>query len=567
MQNEARVFRFNKNIIKQNPSELYGKRYYYPAITANVEPIKGRIIKNSSVIKLETYESYTYKYKDFPIHRPFILDKLLPYFSSEFTWTEIFSISSAGEIIINRKKVISSEFVRFIGNKENSEFISRFHTPQTQFVPDLLFAIPQSIWDEFISNLTYQDVVRNINLSLHRHLWQSYNYAASAGDNDQIRHFRSTAVNKYHFLISNYSIYGYKNDYLGNDSYTSSFYRDFNVCKLFDDIDQGKSPTDILKYRLPYLTPIFLNKFSQYPLWNDIHTIGYKFILPKVINTKNEIDKKKLNEFISVLPCSKTSPRQFSEMISDSRKISSLKYFENEIKSQFFYHARLNFGHFKMKPSDGNDLRDYFFSLSNNLFFPELIRQLLTLPIQQFKNSRVKDGMDIVNGPFLGAASFKLINKISILLTESIYAERLMYLQERWHRNQTVINSKKPLPIFSNAWHALFSQEMIDEVSFICLTTEEELKQEGSMMNHCVGGYTPGCMKGCSHIIKIETLSGERSTLELSISQNNEQIDVVQNKGKNNSKPCAEIIAATQKLIIKLKQNQILLNDKRGKNR
>lgn len=263
----------------------------------------------------------------------------------------------------------------------------------------------------------------------------------------------------------------------------------------------------------------------------------------------------------------KKSPLQFAEMIKCFRHISyssSVEFIEHGISSYYFYQSRKNFSLFKC---DISELNDYFNAFFKDLIYPEIVRQLLLMPqlqkipSEQMKKMQVNDASDLIDKIISDIANeFK--KQFHLVMAYS-KATLLMSLQERWHRNITVIQANKPIEIYNgDEWHALFEDLTIDKVTFSCLTSSQQLHDEGNEMEHCVGGYAYACLSGHTHIIKIKTESGERATLELDMNENN--ISIKQNKGKRNKVVSREISNATNKFIELLNKNKNLLNPKCG---
>lgn len=337
--NEVVMFRSTHTLLKfalKNTS--CHSRSYWATITKDIEPVRARIVshpnhESAAIAELEIWEPYKYKYFYHYLrlahcnYDASILQKSLHYmgfYDNVYYWGKKLSISSKGQIEDNVSitseweenpnpgQIISQEFFNFVAdNKECYRGINVIY--QNECVPDMLYAIPQVTWNNFIAKLPCQDIVKQLDLSTHRHLWKAYNYAASA-ESDNARHFRADALSKYHFLASfcNNSNHNRDNNSYNETTYTINgekrhrFDLNLDVKNLFYQIDQGTPPADILAYRLPYLTPLFLNKFSHCSTWGDINSIGLNFILPMALNEDGKtIDKIKLDEFIAALPSSK----------------------------------------------------------------------------------------------------------------------------------------------------------------------------------------------------------------------------------------------------------------------
>lgn len=584
---------FHKKILAKR-ARMKSERSYYAAITKNIEPVNTRIVETGNEVRLQIYEPYKHKWFYTYYDPTFLIEKLLKkvqFFERVYSWDTKLAIASPGRqerreylpekvIQYHPETIISNEFVKLCESRRTYYWmIAGF---QEKCMPDLLYAIPQETWNSFIEKLPRQDIVKALNLGEHRHLWDAYNYAASS---KHASHLRADALGKYHFLTSlvakqnKYYPDGFhdrgwfwKSDIVepereGSYGMLPSFEAqqhyvypmDINYRKVLGDIDAGKSPAEILTYRLPYLTPLFLNKFSHCPLWSDVRSVGLNFILPRV-TSEGKTDNQKLNEFIAALPSSKKNPLSFSYMINDSRKLNS-KELGSTVASNFFYSTRNNSGFFNN--FSNNHFTDYMDAIFADLVFPGLVRSLQHLTD--------KEKLSMGNPDKILSPSYNLYHlvkrlrrEMSNILPESVKPIALISLEEKWHRNINVINASKPQPIYGYEWHVLFQDQMINGVMFSCLAKESQLRQEGKEMGHCVGGYARRCMYDNAHIIKVSASSGERSTIELYADNHDKNIRIAQHYGKNNSTPCNEITHATAELMDRLKSRKIRLNSSRG---
>lgn len=558
------------------------KRHYYADTLINQSlSVPARIKKNNTTVTLETLESHTrienLKYR--LSGKGYFQKK---YCSASYTWSSRFIIQNDMLESPNYEfGCFSSKFLNAVEQETELDTLKSEITLELKYPPDLLYAIPQEIWDNFVDYLPDQAIANKLNLSKHRHLWPGYNYAVCA-DNLETKYLRADAFNKYHFLVSLLNIK--KNTF---DMYSFNPNGRFNdMWRNFIDtgvIAQGKTIEHIILTNeqrfLPYLTPIYLKKFSHCPSWLELDRLGRTLILPKSYEPavqhhpiREDFDRVKLNEFIATLPSSKKDPEKFEKMIEDSHEI--LKHFkfatfdDSLIKSRIFYHERRHFGNLKKISVKEGFLQDYYAAIFTDLFFPEVVRQYFKLSeetLEEFHFNEltgyqfdhlIKDLLDTTKRLFVQ------------FLTENLSIRQLISLQERWHRNMTVIESKKPLvpPTSIRKWHALFEPQCIGDVVFSCLTTEIDLKEEGLHMEHCVGGYATDCIMGNSHIISVKTPSGKRSTIQLDIPKNSEgnQVNIVQNRAERNKEPCHEIINATEIFLSRIRSHKIQLNPKRG---
>jgi hypothetical protein len=518
------------------------KRTYFAAV-ATKKFIAARLKNRSGEWSLETREPHAYySVKRFGLRES---DGIFKYFQQKFkleSWRKKFFISSAGMIIHNFESPISSDYI----SKQRST-----HIHGNEYIPDLLYSIPQDAWEDFISKLQYQELVNLLNLSAHRHLWPAYNYAARA-DDAQIKKNRAANLGEYHFL----------------ESFLSQG-RLFRECRLYIppnldpekvsvQIDQGKKVMEIFKDQVPYLTPLFINKFAHYPYWENLGFIGTLITL-KATNANGDMDKKKLSEFIDTLPSSTKNPDLFSKMIKDTRGIKvQLDPFSDKIKSNVFYSFHNNFGFFKEKNCDASLLKDYFQAITNDLIFPELLRisknNHFNFDIGQYIR---RSEIDICK---------KLSHQVATFFTERVSSlDKLISLEKRWHRNVTVIDSKKPVEA-ANIWHPLFNTQTIDQVIFSCLTTPIQLKKEGREMDHCIGGYSAKCMDGIHHVVKaVSQTTGNRATLLLEINNKTESVHIVEIRSQRNQAPSKEVKNASHELINCINRKKIELNPYRGK--
>jgi PcfJ-like protein len=534
-------YRFSFNSISQ-------RNYFAAAAAETKKPIAARLKEQS----LETREPHIYYSKLLLNENKSLIsviqdsshDTLLESLQCKLklkSWAKKFSISSSGIIVYNQQSPISSVYVNALKERQESpdarhyieyrEKFSQLMALKKECIPDLLYSIPQDIWDSFIAKLPYQDAVNLLNLSIHRHLWPAYNYAASA-DTDQIKRNRATQFGEYHFLIS----------LLNSEEFVEwcpSILRDSEVKSLFFQIDHGEKVIDFFKAHGPYFTPLFINKFAHCPSLSDLILIGNKLVMPKVASVNSNFNKQKLSEFIGTLPSSKKEPLLFSRMIKDARDMESqLAPLPEKVNSNIFYGIRNHFGFFKEKNYDAKLLKDYFEAITLDLIFPEFVRQLVFVMGDSFN---IKEFLNLALGlcerlPAENYLSRRLSEQLAIFFTERLALQKLVALEKRWHRNITVISGKKPLELSESQWHSLFKEQVIDQISFICLTSSTQLKKEGNEMNHCIGGYTAECMDGSYHIVKIVShQTGERSTLQLKVVKQDdgaELVSIIQNSAQ-----------------------------------
>lgn len=142
-------------------SEKINKRFYYAAQFQDQEKTSARIISddNQRVI----LQSLTNK-------------RLSRVLVAPNTWRHLFVGKDWQNILINHPSKgihIDSEYLRASGGS----WLPTYRIIDQQ----QLYAIPQDIWDLFVATFKNQTIVNNFNLKVHRHLWDAYNFAHSAG--------------------------------------------------------------------------------------------------------------------------------------------------------------------------------------------------------------------------------------------------------------------------------------------------------------------------------------------------------------------------------------------------
>lgn len=625
----------SQKIRKRSPKN-YRIRSYYAAMGKNVQPMPARVVPISADmapyleevagnrrgpleagVALQINVPNRYMPKSYDKEGVWIDGKPAQIFSDKkilsyleenrgetHTWSTMLFMEKSGRLYLNPYMCISDELMQRYENNSKynmaqgaaystmlqpyTDHTSEYHSDF--YFPNLLFSIPRYTWNDFIAKLPHQNVVSNLNLSEHRHLWVAYNY--SSRNDNLINQYRSESIGEYHFLASivanascddEYLDWAYGTCPLGywlisgcRDSaqyfYTDNLHSrydnkrkmeiDLNFFNVFKQIDQGTKPNTILTNRLPYLTPLFLNKFSQCPLWHHVHNIGLNFILPKISDESGEVNKKQLDGFIADLPSSKADPLNFSKMVMDSQKMLT-KHLSTNTSSAFFYHARSNFGHFNLNEKELIEIRDYIETLVKDLIFPEVMRTLQHLSPEQCKKMEIDIAATLKDRNILNECLNKLRQFLEKVIM-SVHTDKLNKLQQRWHRNITQIDAHKPVSHFKLAWHALFEKQTIGTITFTCLTNNTQLKTEGDEMHHCVSGYTSKCLGGRSHIVKVTAQSGECSTLELTVNEYTKKIEMLQNRSVHDEQPCEEIELAVKQLLLNLNNGNITINPNQG---
>ncbi|MAH05472.1 MAG: hypothetical protein CL561_07925 [Alphaproteobacteria bacterium] len=115
-----------------------------------------------------------------------------------------------------------------------------------------------------------------------------------------------------------------------------------------------------------------------------------------------------------------------------------------------------------------------------------------------------------------------------------------------WHDRLSTVNARiKSIAVENNlSWPALCENfDTPQGVNIRPLTTKIELQEEGTRMDHCVGGYASNCILDGAHIFHLSYTDEQghthNSTLQLVENKTDKQVTVInrQNKAQSNKKP------------------------------
>jgi len=124
----------------------------------------------------------------------------------------------------------------------------------------------------------------------------------------------------------------------------------------------------------------------------------------------------------------------------------------------------------------------------------------------------------------------------------------------RWRREMEKLRKAgtgSDLPPESYEWPALPGLPLqVNDRLVVSLTSDAELKQEATRLDHCVYIFFEVCVLGCTHILSIRTLDGESiSTAEISLGRDEQGKlvpEVQQHQAASNSDPEPECEQALQ---------------------
>jgi hypothetical protein len=140
-----------------------------------------------------------------------------------------------------------------------------------------------------------------------------------------------------------------------------------------------------------------------------------------------------------------------------------------------------------------------------------------------------------------------------ILLNSVPMSERMAFAKafsDAWHSPLQQQKSLKVKDYNGESWPSLLGpkelevpESVVKQAGYrlVARTTADELKEEGRKLNHCVGGYTPDCNIGRSHIISVVNPQVDPiSTIEYEADPAQKKLICIQHYGKSNDDPSAE---------------------------
>ena len=192
------------------------------------------------------------------------------------------------------------------------------------------------------------------------------------------------------------------------------------------------------------------------------------------------------------------------------------------------------------------------------MIYPELVRHFFEISNLDYKTYDTNSNNAMLNLYYSARATFEVI------LHEHVSIDKLIQFSNKWHLKRVDINSKKPKALITLQWHPLFTPQVINQVTFVCIETEAELKKEGAEMYNCLGGFAHVCLLGEEHIIKANTIHGERANIRVAKEISTQEYRIVENLKYGKKTPCNEILEASQILEQCIKEGAIV-NKQLGK--
>ncbi len=336
-------------------------------------------------------------------------------------------------------------------------------------------------------------------------------------------------------------------------------------------IDKGLSPIEALKEYFefaPWATETFFKRMAFASDDIQLKQIG-KF-LARGLHMNGQFDTKRYGLRVMNIPSSIKDHENFKAMLDVVAAVECLG--DNDaIPSQLLINTGNDWAKNKIlvkneTSSFTHSVRDYFKAVAEDLLAPYFFTKL-SQPYTA-KGHAIPD--QFTQPDFVNYIIGTLRDIVGEQLTVSLTPVTLQGYSNRWHRNQTVIHSKKPLLLDKtkqtenkkNEWYAIIQDQTIEGYVYEVLTNQQQLSREGEEMHHCVGGYAKRCKAGRIHILSGKGPNGERFTLE--IARENNKFIVSQLLGAYNKPVSSDISAAANSLVDQINTGEVTSHSKCG---
>ena len=423
-----------------------------------------------------------------------------------------------------------------------------FENP-TRFIDlNLLYAIPQETWDNFINKLKHQTIVDKLGLRKHRHLWAAYSQYNDQSDDARVQH--AEWIGKYHFLISLHALS--RHDEL---TYTPIAARKQIESLTEHSYQRDHNPLKVLASIHPACTPLFFKKVAHIPNILDVVNLArltYDYACtfpphPRYHSGSIFIKPSNLQNAINWLPFSK-EPNESANTVT---ALHFAQAFDRQQNGALFFSTRKAWQSNTSIQTTLPRIRvtaveDYLSALYQDLISREINQEL--------KKYVLND-----------ALKYRLHQKLQKIILKEIISHcaytQLDTLQSRWHINHNYIEAAKPSYTNNPTWSALTDPQTIQGVTISAITDEASLKAHGSEMKHCVGGYASKCLNNTTDIFELNDNAGNCSTLE--VGHHQQKFYLQQHRAKSNKSPSAEHKIAANLFVEGLNNQSIALNQKR----
>lgn len=424
---------------------------------------------------------------------------------------------------------------------------------------DLLYSIPQLVWEEFIQVLNPK-LVEALNLKKHRHLWNAYNYAIEASS-EEIALERAQLIGQHHFVLAILYCSELAMAFAPSRAYNADEWHELK--KNCDRFQRTLKERNFFDYQLaqtihPAFTPRFLHKMAHCSDIAEILRLAdallhysstirifgshalHRETYHRLMNMGSltlAIDKKKTHDAMNWLASSTENPGNFSRSIKFILPLQGLNI-------GFFFPSRRSWNKGGISEGDNQLIFDY----ENALFDDLILRQIL----QKIQEKNIGEEFDLIPP--------KIYYKFKQLIAISHDLLHINKLQERWHRNIQAIEAAKP--VFSKrTWKPLIAATCINGITITPITSENLLKSHGQEMGHCVGGYAKRCVTNESDIFEFLDAQNIKSTLD--VWHIEDKIGIQQHRGYRNTFPNEHHAAVATELVRQINEGIIPSNQER----
>lgn len=165
----------------------------------------------------------------------------------------------------------------------------------------------------------------------------------------------------------------------------------------------------------------------------------------------------------------------------------------------------------------------------------------------------------------LAASQVMAIELATRLICEEKSTLDILVLNAKWHRaGNRCPDDLRPYLLIGD-WAPLFDRpvEVSETYTVECLNTPNALRDEGSALSHCVGGYSQSCRNGDTQILSVRNNGVSQATVELSRADNGEiaigntRWTVRQFKGAHNKAPPRTAETAFEQFKLLTRENKI----------
>lgn len=368
---------------------------------------------------------------------------------------------------------------------------SVFVSPENIIFSEQLYAIHSDIWEKFLAYLPNQEIVKLLGLKEHRHLWLAYSYAMTAQTHEEAI-ARAKFIGRYHFLLS---VAFYQLEDLKKQNLPPEF--QISVLKeIKHDLDRGMlKKQNFVNFHLS-LNESMLSKLRHCPNLFDVSLLAALVFNYSKISFQS-VDVKRQHSAIHRLPASNSDPRCFSSALHLARRLSKV----SSRPGLLFFNSRSQWTKEPNLQSKYDPLSPYYFDA---LFSDLILRQVL---LQAHHCSMVVD-----------KSLIQIIRqRFESLFMQETGVHKFEELQSYWQHHAHYLKIFKSEHNERKFWSPLINPLKIENIQIVALASEEEVRQHGIKMHHCVQGdiFIQCCRELSADILELVSDTGEVSTLDI----------------------------------------------------